>query len=62
MVVEMDHPVAGNYSTAGNPIKSGVPDSFEPPPTLGQHTQEVLEGLLGYSDSEIASLRKAEAV
>ena len=62
MVVEMDHPVAGNYRTAGNPIKSGTPDRFEPPPTLGQHTEEVLGGLLGYSSSEIASLCEAEAI
>jgi crotonobetainyl-CoA:carnitine CoA-transferase CaiB-like acyl-CoA transferase len=31
------------------------------PPTLGQHTDEVLKGLLGRSDAEIAALR-AEGV
>jgi crotonobetainyl-CoA:carnitine CoA-transferase CaiB-like acyl-CoA transferase len=62
MVVEIDHPVAGSYKTAGNPIKAGAPDPLRPPPTLGQHTDEVLGGLLGYSDSEITSLREAQAV
>ena len=62
MVVEIDHPVAGNYSTAGNPIKSGAPDTFNPPPTLGQHNDTVLGGLLGYSRQEIQALRDLEAV
>ena len=62
MVVEIDHPVAGNYRTAGNPIKSGSPDSFAAPPTLGQDTDEVLTGLLGYSSSEVAALRESGAI
>ena len=62
MVVEIEHPVAGPYRTAGNPIKSGSPDIFEPPPTLGQDTEAVLTGLLGYDAAEVAELRKAGAV
>ncbi len=62
MVVEIDHPVAGPYRTAGNPIKSGSPDTFAPPPTLGQDTDDVLTGLLGYSDSEVAGLRERGSV
>jgi formyl-CoA transferase len=62
MVVEIDHPVAGTYQTAGNPIKSGSPDTFTPPPTLGQDTQDVLTSLLGYSGAEVAALRDAGAV
>ena len=62
MVVDMEHPVAGNYRTAGNPIKDGGPDVFAPPPTLGQETDAVLTGLLGYGDNEVAALRQAGAV
>lgn len=62
MVVEIDHPTAGRYKTGGNPIKSGTPDTFNPPPTLGQDTSDVLTGLLGYTDSEIAEMREAGAV
>ena len=62
MVVEIDHPVAGNYNTAGNPIKTGAPDVFNPPPTLGQDNADVLGGLLGYSLKEIQALRELEAV
>ena len=59
MVVEMDHPVAGRYKTAGNPIKMGQEEHFQPPPTLGQDTQEVIGELLGYSRREIQSLKEA---
>ena len=62
MVVEIDHPVAGTYRTAGNPIKDGSPDTFAPPPTLGQDTEAVLTGLLGYSEVAVAELRKAGAI
>ncbi len=61
MVVEIDHPVAGTYKTAGNPIKSGEPEYFEPPPTLGQDTEAVLGDLLGYSSTDIRALRDANA-
>ena len=62
MVVEIEHPVAGTYRTAGNPIKSGSPDTFAPPPTLGQNTEVVLRDLLGYSSEELAALRESGAV
>ena len=62
MVVEIDHPVAGTYRTAGNPIKGGTPDSFAPPPMLGQDTHAVLTELLGYTREEMAILRESGAV
>jgi crotonobetainyl-CoA:carnitine CoA-transferase CaiB-like acyl-CoA transferase len=47
MIVEMEHPTAGNLRTLGNPMKlSGTPVSYRrPAPTLGQHTQEILQEL-----------------
>ncbi len=62
MVAEINHPVAGSYRTAGNPIKTGAPDTFAPPPTLGQDTDGLLTGLLGYSGAEVAALRETGAV
>ena len=62
MVVEIEHPVAGTYRTAGNPIKTGSPDAFAPPPTLGQDTDDVLTRLLGYSSTQVAALRESGAV
>ena len=62
MVVEVDHPTAGRYKTAGNPIKTGAPEEFNPPPTLGLDTSGVLTGLLGYSEGEVETLRQTGAV
>jgi formyl-CoA transferase len=39
------------------PVEHGVP-----PPTLGQHTDEVLRELLGKSEGEIARLRAAAII
>ena len=35
---------------------------FEAPPTLGQHTEEVLSKYLGYSKEQIDQLRKEGVV
>jgi crotonobetainyl-CoA:carnitine CoA-transferase CaiB-like acyl-CoA transferase len=47
-----------------NPVQfSATPVSYErAPPLLGEHTDEVLRERLGYSDAEIASLRKDEVI
>ncbi|MEC8857305.1 MAG: CoA transferase, partial [Chloroflexota bacterium] len=62
MVVEVNHPTAGKYDTAGNPIKTGATERFDPPPTLGMDTSEVLTGLLGYSEGAVEVLRQTGAV
>jgi crotonobetainyl-CoA:carnitine CoA-transferase CaiB-like acyl-CoA transferase len=47
-----------------NPVQfSATPVCYEKaPPLLGEHTEEVLRERLGYSDAEIASLRKNEVI
>ena len=62
MLVETEHPVAGHYRMPGNPIKLGQKETFLPAPTLGQHNQEVLGGLLGYSTRDIENLREQGVV
>ena len=59
MVVEIDHPEIGVYEALGNPIKSSVMEDGNPapPPTLGQHTEEVLSSLLDMSADDIQALR-----
>ena len=61
MKVEVPHPLSGTVPLVANPIKySRTPLSYEtPPPLLSQHTDDVLRGLLGKSDAEIAALRAA---
>lgn len=43
-IVDIDHPVAGRYTTHGVTVKlSDTPGSIRrPPPTVGQHSEEVL--------------------
>jgi crotonobetainyl-CoA:carnitine CoA-transferase CaiB-like acyl-CoA transferase len=60
MVVEMQHPSGEPVKVIANPVKlSATPPSYRiPPPVLGQHTAEVLGGLLGMSEAEIAGLQE----
>ncbi len=61
MEIEMRHPLAGERPVPliGSPIKlSATPPAYtRPPPTLGEHTGEVLEELLEMTPEEIAALR-----
>ena len=62
-VVEVDHPKRGKFLTVGNPIKlSDSPTDVKPSPLLGEHTDEILRSIVGWSDAEIASARKEGAV
>jgi crotonobetainyl-CoA:carnitine CoA-transferase CaiB-like acyl-CoA transferase len=63
MVTELHHPKAGTIKVTGNPVKlSDSPSELTmPPPLLGQHTQEVLEGL-GYSAKDIEELKQAKLI
>ena len=57
--LKLAHPVAGTLDSVASPMRfSGTPLAFErAPPLLGQHTDEILRGLLGKTDAELAQLR-----
>jgi crotonobetainyl-CoA:carnitine CoA-transferase CaiB-like acyl-CoA transferase len=59
MRVEAPHPISGTVPMVGSPFKipTALPVEYIAPPTLGQHTDEVLQELLGYEQSEIDELR-----
>jgi crotonobetainyl-CoA:carnitine CoA-transferase CaiB-like acyl-CoA transferase len=63
MLVTMDHPKIGEIKQIGAPLKfSETPCSVGlPPPMLGQHTDEVLK-LIGYTEEEVAALKKDSVV
>jgi crotonobetainyl-CoA:carnitine CoA-transferase CaiB-like acyl-CoA transferase len=60
MVKEIDHPACGKIKVMGIPVKlSRTPLAVElPPPMLGQHTEEVLTQILGYSKGGVEKLRQ----
>jgi formyl-CoA transferase len=62
--VEVPHPLAGQLPLVANPIKySRTPIRYEdPPPLLGQHTDEVLRNLLEKSEAEVTALRSSGAI
>jgi len=64
MVVEIDHPKAGRLRSIGDPIKASPMGEhpLEPAPLHGQHTEEVLRDILGYSPQRIATLREEDVI
>lgn len=62
-VVEVDHPERGRYLTVGNPVKlSDSPSDVGRSPLLGEHSEEILREVVGYSDEEIEAAKAAGAV
>ena len=64
MVVEVEHGACGPLRLVNTPIKfsESRPGVRSAPPTLGQHTGELLADVLGYDDARIAALKDAGAV
>ena len=62
-VVEVDHPERGAYLTVGNPVKlSDSPAEVRRAPLLGEHTEEILREVIGFSEEEIISAQEVGAV
>jgi crotonobetainyl-CoA:carnitine CoA-transferase CaiB-like acyl-CoA transferase len=61
---ELPHPSAGTVALVRSPMRfSATPLEHDiPPPLLGEHTEEILKGLLGKSEAEIARLRSAAII
>jgi formyl-CoA transferase len=62
-VVEVDHPTRGKYLTVGNPVKmSDSITEVKRSPLLGEHTEEILTKVLGYSAEELAEIKSSGAI
>lgn len=61
MRIELAHPLAGKVPLVGNPMKfSGTPVKYDlAPPLLGEHNDEILNGLLGLCEKECRALETA---
>lgn len=58
MIVEIDHPVFGRMRQVASPIKTeGAVTAPAPAPRLGEHTESLLQDVLGYGAGTIESLR-----
>ena len=63
MLVKMPDAVAGEMYLPGATIKmSKTPGRVAPVPTPGQHTDEVLSGILGYDRATLEELRQAKVI
>lgn len=64
MVVETEHLTLGKIPIVSRPIK--FPGDAQPipaaPPVLGQHTDEILQDILGLTADEVGALRASEVV
>ncbi|MBC7547519.1 MAG: CoA transferase [Polaromonas sp.] len=64
MVTTWHHPVKNDLRLVASPLKlSATPVRSDlPPPLLGQHTQDVLRDVLGYTDVQVAELRHQSVI
>jgi formyl-CoA transferase len=62
-LVRVAHPTRGEYISVGNPIKlSDSPAEVVRSPLLGEHTQEILRDVLGFSDSQVDEIEGSGAL
>ncbi|MBW2146551.1 MAG: CoA transferase [Deltaproteobacteria bacterium] len=63
MIVEVQHREK-KFKMVGNPLKfSGHPPStYQGPPGLGEHSEEILVNLLGYSREDVKRFREANVI
>lgn len=64
MVVEVEHEQCGPIKLVNTPVKysESKPRVRTAPPTLGQHTDEVLKDILGFEAGEVVALREQGAI
>src|SRR5206468_11598274 len=63
-VIDFEHPQFGATPVVGVPVRlSETPGTVRlPAPEFGQHTEEILTELLGYSWEQVAALKEQEVI
>jgi formyl-CoA transferase len=62
-IFDLDHPTRGRFSVIGSPVRlSESPLLARRAPLIGEHTEEVLRGLAGYSLEEISRLKEKQVI
>src|SRR5438477_1820710 len=62
-IVDLDHPTRGRFSTIISPLRlSDSPVTPRRAPLFGEHTEEVLRSLAGYTAEDVAALRRKGVV
>lgn len=63
-IIDYEHPALGKISITGFPMHfNKTPESVRmPAPEFGEHTEEVLENILGYTWEEITRLKDEEVI
>lgn len=64
IVKTLNHPIAGDVKVVGSPVvySEASNTARTAPPTLGQHTDEVLKSILGYDEEKIFKLRSQKII
>jgi CoA:oxalate CoA-transferase len=64
MIAELDHPLGFKYRTVAPPLKFSESQGRveRSPPLLGQHTEDILTSLLGYSREDVARLVEEKVI
>ncbi|CAG4909915.1 CaiB/BaiF CoA transferase family protein [Paraburkholderia saeva] len=64
MQVDLPHPSGGTVKLVRNPVLMSAtpPEAAAHPPTLGEHTDEILRAVLGLDDARIAELKSRSVI
>ncbi len=62
-IFDLDHPTRGRFSMVGCPLRlSGSPVDARRAPLYGEHTEELLQALAGFSADEVKHMRETGAL
>ena len=64
MILEIEHPDVGRFKVTGSPLKMSKTPGIvrNPAPDLGQHNEEILCDLIGYSKEEVRKLKDEKVI